>query len=111
MRRGKVKPTPNPSHPREDAVSLSDRLKVAERARRHAAGLPDEPRAPGTIDLTTPEQPTIDLTEQRDGIAYNPVRSGDASSGFDEFDPSTQLRAEGIRCPRCGSATHLDLFD
>jgi len=91
-------------------VSLSDRLKIAEQARRQAAGLPDEPSEPAAIDLTTSGE-VIDLTTQPGGIAYNPVRSGDASSAFGDFDPATQRRAEGIECPRCGAATHLDLFD
>src|SRR3954471_7923207 len=93
-------------------MTLSERLKVAAIARRNAAGLPDEPALRGWAGDRAPSpEPVIDLTDDAVGIAYNPVRSGDASSAFGDLDTETRHRADGIECPRCGAATHLDLFD
>jgi len=103
-------------------MSLSERLKVAEQVRRGSAP-PDPARRPeATLDLSADRAPVVDLravpsapspsSEQRfDAISYSPVRSGDGSSAFTDVSPATRVRTAGIVCPRCGSATQLDLFD
>lgn len=46
-----------------------------------------------------------------EGISYNPVRDGDASSAFGEPSSFMADRTSDIVCPRCGGATQIDLFD
>ena len=117
-------------------MSLSQRLKEAEQERRRSAGLPPEPPAtPAStssepvVDVTGPTADVIDLTRRSAasaiplgsttpaeppgaaGIAYDPVRHGDASRGFGEAEPLTTDRLSNYPCPRCGSRTQGDLVD
>lgn len=104
-------------------MSLSQRLKEAEHERRRSAGLPPErpakvdPSAP-VVDITASDSTgnVIDLTERTSsngasGIAYDPVRSGDASSAFGDPEPLVLDRLSSYPCPRCGGRTQVDLFD
>ena len=108
-------------------MSLSERLKVAERARRRSTGdvAPEANSRPEvTLDLSSPGAAVVDLTDLApapttaiapeaplDAISYSPMRNGDGSSAFTDVSPATRLRTAGIVCPRCGGATQLDLFD
>ena len=117
-------------------MSLTARLKQAEQKRRKSAGLPDlpgdrEPDEP-VVDLSQTGASVIDLTGARTAaeataetlsapgprltsvpdrsIAFDPVRDGDATSAFRDRDPVTDGRTR-YPCPRCGSATQIDLID
>jgi hypothetical protein len=115
-------------------VSLSQRLKEAAQERRISAGLPPEPDPaptdaagadptadPAVVDLSDPagDDVVIDLTQvlARDlgptGVAYDPVRDGDATRSFDGDDSSllTGNQAAADPCPRCGGRTQIDLID
>ena len=106
-------------------MSLSERLKVAERARRGSTGdaAPEaSPRPEVSLDLSSAGPAVVDLTDPAptsaptigaplDAISYSPMRNGDGSSAFTDVSPATRVRTAGIACPRCGSATQLDLFD
>jgi hypothetical protein len=110
-------------------MSLSQRLKEAERERRRSAGLPPEPpvrpeppeadvdAAEPVVDVTGPSADVIDLTRRAGGpagaggIAYDPVRNGDASSAFGEAAPVATDRMSNHPCPRCGGPTQVDLID
>ena len=63
-------------------MSLSERLRAAEVVRQASS----EPAGP-IADLSQPMSPVLDLT-----------------------DGSTKPSA-AVTCPRCGGATHIDLFD
>jgi len=121
-------------------MSLSDRLRAAEEKRRGLATDADEastidltsPDA-AVIDLTARRQrssggphPAGDTLEPypfgapadepvwavgAEGISYNPVRDGDATSAFGDPSPLMADRTSPILCPRCGGATQIDLFD
>jgi len=100
-------------------MSLSQRLKEAEKERRISAGLPPERPAPEAvvelgpsdevvIDLTQAERPEVGTT----GIAYDPVRNGDAASAFGDHEPELALPdVASYPCPRCGGRTQVDLVD
>jgi len=117
-------------------MSLSQRLKEAERERRRSAGLPPEPPSPSEsteplVDVSGPGADVIDLTERTSsnavpllsatpasddpqgasGIAYDPVRHGDASSAFGDTAPVVVDRLSNYACPRCGGRTQVDLID
>ncbi len=105
-------------------MSLSQRLKDAEHARRRSAGLPPErpakpvdPSGP-VVDVTASDTTgnVIDLTARTtpnaaSGIAYDPVRKGDASSAFGDPEPLVLDRLSSYPCPRCGGQTQVDLVD
>jgi hypothetical protein len=105
-------------------MSLSQRLKEAEHERRRSAGLPPErpaqpvdPSAP-VVDVTESDTTgnVIDLTgrsvpDATAGIAYDPVRNGDASSAFGDPEPVVLDRVSSYPCPRCGGHTQVDLVD
>jgi len=105
-------------------MSLSERLKVAEQARRSSEGAETDPAgatgaipmgvSSGTsasIDLSGTGAAVVDLTDRPGAISYSPMRTGDGSSAFGEANPLTTDRAAGVPCPRCGGHTQLDLFD
>ena len=108
-------------------MSLSQRLKEAEQARRRSAGLPPErPSAADddpVVDVSGPTADVIDLTRRTAssatpldpsgaaGIVYDPVRHGDASSAFGDPAPVATDRLSTYACPRCGSRTQVDLID
>ncbi len=119
------------------SMSLTQRLKEAEEQRRQHAEPASGDRAATTgdpsnvIDLTDarlsadrrpgsarPEQPLEHaLHDARltavspTGIAYDPVRNGDASSAFHDPDPMVLDRLSNYECPRCGGETQVDLID
>jgi hypothetical protein len=106
-------------------MSLSERLKVAEQARRRSSANPstadpaDTPGAaagqPAVLDVSGSGAAVIDLTSAPSaapaGITYSPLRSADGSGAFTDVGASTRVRTAGIVCPRCGGPTQLDLFD
>jgi hypothetical protein len=116
-------------------MSLSQRLKEAEQERRRSAGLPPEPPIPtdvedgatepaeAVVDVSGPTADVIDLTQRTAtsaiplgpsgaaGIAYDPVRHGDASSAFGDPAPVDTDRMSTHPCPRCGGRTQVDLID
>jgi hypothetical protein len=94
-------------------MSLSERLKVAEQARRGSSGLtPGAPISPSAmVDLTEPIAPVLDLTDRYDDISSGPAPGAGASGEFDETMPVADDRTTGTPCPRCGGTTRLDLID
>jgi hypothetical protein len=102
-------------------MSLSERLKEAEHERRRSAGLPPERALDAfgpVVDVTGADSggTVIDLTDRTDpqaasGIAYDPVRTGDASSAFGDPAPVVPDRLSNYACPRCGGRTQVDLID
>jgi hypothetical protein len=105
-------------------MTLSQRLKEAEHERRRSAGLPPEPPAKSVdssdlvVDVTEADTTgtVIDLTQRSApggaaGIAYDPVRNGDASSAFGDPLPLVLDRESSYACPRCGGRTQVDLVD
>jgi hypothetical protein len=105
-------------------MSLSQRLKQAEKERRLSAGLPAErpeaPEAPeATVELGPADDVVIDLTSGQPvsdeptgptGVAYDPVRNGDATSAFADHGPQL-VDGSNYPCPRCGGRTQVDLID
>lgn len=86
-----------------NVIDLSDVRSAAEQAHGSGAG-PSQPLEHALRDARlTAVAPT--------GIAYDPVRNGDASSAFHDPDPITLDRASNYECPRCGGTTQVDLID
>jgi hypothetical protein len=111
---------------RELEMSLSQRLKQAEDERRRWAGPPAEPAErtdepavasapPASVILGDEDEVVVDLTERvpmgGGGIAYDPVRNGDATSAFGDPEPVLTDRTTTVVCPRCGGPTQVDLVD
>jgi len=57
----------------------------------------------------TPDEPV--WAAGAEGISYNPVRDGDATSAFGDPSPLLADRSTATPCPRCGGTTQIDLFD
>ncbi len=121
-------------------MTLSDRLRAAEQQRRGIATDDDDTidltSGAAVIDLTarrqrasgadpgrgragdtlqpyrfdrSPDEPV--WSAGAEGISYNPVRDGDATSAFGEVSPLMADRTTDITCPKCGGVTQVDLFD
>jgi hypothetical protein len=116
-------------------MSLSQRLKEAEEQRRQLSAPPGD-----RVVTDSGGSNVIDLTDARiaadrqlasddqqplehalrgarltavspTGIAYDPVRNGDATSAFHDPDPMVLDRLSSYECPRCGGETQVDLID
>jgi hypothetical protein len=81
-------------------------------ARRQQAG--HGSRSPGDALRPYPFDATSDSNvwaAGAEGISYNPVRDGDATSAFGEPSPLMADRSSNTPCPRCGGLTQIDLYD
>ncbi|MGZ4717783.1 MAG: hypothetical protein ACXWCB_13940, partial [Acidimicrobiales bacterium] len=73
-----------------------------------APGSGDDTLEPYRFDRS-PDEPV--WAAGAEGISYNPVRDGDATSAFGDPSPLMADRTSSILCPRCGGTTQIDLFD
>jgi hypothetical protein len=112
QRRGNAPPTDD-----ESAIDLtSDGAAVIDLTTRRRQGAGPYPGAPGRSDTLEPYRFDREADEPvwaagAEGISYNPVRDGDATSAFGDPSPEMADRTSTTPCPRCGGVTQIDLFD
>ena len=97
-------------------MSLSDRLEQAQQDRARIRLQPDPPAPDPVMVLARKGSVVLDLTTpSAEGVSYDPVRNGDASSAFGTPDSVVAdhppVHPQADPCPRCSGPTQVDLVD